>query len=511
MKLTAMRGIVLAASMLLLSGTAQAQVAVNVTVDTAAPGPRIERAVYGQFSEHLGRGIYEGIWVGPDSPIPNIHGYRTDVVDALRKIKVPLVRWPGGCFADDYNWRDGIGQRDQRPVRLNKFWGDVKDDNAFGTHEFMDFSELIGADVYVAGNMGSGTPREMGQWLEYMTAAPATALSLERRANGRDKPWTVKYFGVGNESWGCGGNMRAEYAADLVRRYGSYVALHAPGTIRIASGPGGEDYTWTDVLMKNAASQFDALSMHYYTIPGSWENKGHATGFTRTEWAMTLRNATAIDNVIAHHAAVMDKYDPKKRVALAVDEWGTWYDQDAGSTPGFLYQQNSLRDAEVAALTLNIFHRHTDRVRIASIAQMVNVLQSMILTDKGRMVLTPTYHVFAMYVPFQGATPYAATVSAPKYVEGNVSLPSVDVSAARGTDGKLWLSLVNLDPARSAVVTTNLTRAAKGSVLTGATIDAHNTFDKPDAITPHAYAGHIKDGKLVFDLPAKSVAVVAVE
>lgn len=506
-----MRGIFAVAAMVLGVATAHAQVAVSVAIDTTAPGPKIERAVYGQFSEHLGRGVYEGIWVGPDSPIPNIHGYRSDVVEALRKIKVPVVRWPGGCFADDYNWRDGIGKRDQRPVRLNKFWGDVKDDNAFGTHEFMDFSELIGADAYVAGNMGSGTPHEMGQWLEYMTAWPATALSQERRANGRDKPWTVKYFGVGNESWGCGGDMRAEYAADTIRRYGSYVALHAPGTVRIASGPNADDYNWTEVLMKNAASQFEALSLHYYTIAKTWDNKGQATGFPVAEWAGTLKNAEKMDELVTRHSAIMDKYDPKKRVALAVDEWGTWYDQEPGSTPGFLYQQNSMRDAEVAALTLNIFHRHSDRVRIANIAQMINVLQSMILTDKARMVLTPTYHVFAMYVPFQGATPYPAKVTAPGYVEGDVHLPSVDVSAARGTDGKLWLSLVNLDPAKAAEVTTNLTTGAKGSVLTGDTIDAHNTFEKPDAITPHAYSGRIRDGKLVFELPARSVAVVAVQ
>lgn len=506
-----LRRIAIAASTLLMSASVHAQVAVSVAVDTAKPGPKIERAVYGQFAEHLGRGIYEGVWVGPDSRIPNIDGYRTDVVEALRKIKVPMVRWPGGCFADDYDWRDGIGPRDKRPMRLNKFWGGVPEDNAFGTHEFMNFMELIGADAYVAANMGSGTPREMARWVEYMTADGASALAQERRANGRDKPWKVKYLGVGNESWGCGGEMRVEYAADLTRRFSSYARLHAPGTVRVASGANADDYNWTDVLMQRAGTQVEAISLHYYTIPKTWEKKGQATGFPEQEWASTLNSALKMDELVTRHSAIMDKYDPKKRVTLAVDEWGTWYDQEPGSTPGFLYQQNSLRDAQVAALTLNIFHRHSDRVRIANVAQMVNVLQAMILTDKDKMVLTPTYHLFDMYVPFQGATPYPATATGPKYVLGDISLPSVDVSAARGTDGKLWLSLVNLDPGKAARVTTNLPGKAKGRLLTGATIDAHNSFDKPAAVKPVAYSGRVEGGKLVFDLPAKAIAVVAVE
>lgn len=497
---------------LLMTSGVQAQVDVRVTVDTSKPGQTIERAVYGHFAEHLGRGIYEGIWVGPDSSIPNIDGYRTDVVEALRKIKVPMVRWPGGCFADDYDWRDGIGPRDERPMRMNKFWGGVPEDNAFGTHEFMNFVELIGADAYVAANMGSGTPREMARWMEYMTADGSSSLAQERRANGREKPWTVKYIGVGNESWGCGGQMRVEYAADLTRRFSSYARLHAPGTLRVGSGANSDDYNWTEVLMQRAGTEVEAVSLHYYTLPTSnWEKKGQATGFTEEEWASTLRNALKMDELVARHSAIMDKYDPAKKVILAVDEWGTWYDPEQGSTPGFLYQQNSLRDAQVAALTFNIFHRHTERVKIANIAQMVNVLQAMILTDKEKLVLTPTYHLFDMYVPFQGATPYPATAAGPNYVLGDVSLPTVDVSAARGTDGKLWLSLVNLDPRNSARVSTNLTGRAKGRLLTGATIDAHNRFDKTDAVKPVAYSGRLVGGKLVLELPAKSIAVVAVE
>ena len=491
---------------------AQAPASVTVTVDTGKPGARIEPAIYSQFAEHLGRGIYEGVWVGEDSTIPNTNGYRNDVLAALKHIKVPAVRWPGGCFADEYDWRDGIGPRAKRPVRINTHWGGVTEDNAFGTHEFMNYTELLGADAYVAGNMGSMEPRDMGQWVEYMTAEKGS-LAEERKRNGRDKPWTIKYFGVGNESWGCGGNMRPEYSADLHRRYSTFIKTPwgAPRIAKVATGANVDDYNFTEVLMREARRQMDAISLHYYTFPGSWEDKGPATGFPEEKWASTLANALHMEELVTKHSAIMDKYDPEKRVALFVDEWGTWYDQEKGSTPGFLYQQNTLRDAEVAALTLNIFHRHTDRVKLAAIAQMVNVLQAMILTDKNRMLLTPTYHVFDMYVPFQGATPFPAEVKGPSYEKAGRKLPMVDVSAARGTDGRLWLSLTNLDPNRAARVTTNLKGNARGRILTGPELDTHNTFDRPNTIQPAPYSARASGGKLVFELPAKSIVVVAVE
>ncbi|WP_129793243.1 alpha-N-arabinofuranosidase [Sphingosinicella sp. CPCC 101087] len=504
-----------------MSGTAaisqnSTPVPVTVTVDTAQAGPVIDRNIYGHFAEHLGRGIYEGVWVGEDSPIPNTAGYRNDVVEALRNLRIPVVRWPGGCFADEYNWRDGIGPRDQRPVRVNTHWGGVTENNHFGTHEFLNFAELIGAEAYVAGNMGSGSPREMAEWVEYMTSDSQSTLANERRRNGRDRPWRVQFFGVGNESWGCGGNMRPEYSADLHRRYQTFVKTpRGVPIVKVATGANVDDYNFTEVMMDRARNQMDALSLHYYTFPGSWEDKGPATGFGEDKWVSTLRNALRMDELITRHKAIMDRHDPERRVGLFVDEWGTWYDQEPGSTPGFLYQQNSLRDAHVAALTFNIFHRHTDRVRMANIAQMVNVLQAMILTDGPRMVLTPTYHVFDMYRSFQGATPLAASVEAPEYRFGETRLPRVDVSAARDTSGRLHLSLVNLDPNRPARVVANVTgqnvRGASGRVLTGPALDTHNTFDQPNRIRPVAYSGRVENGRLVFDLPAKSVAVVAVE
>jgi alpha-L-arabinofuranosidase len=361
--------------------------------------------------------------------------------------------------------------------------------------------------------MGSMEPRAMSQWVEYMTAEQGT-LAEERKKNGRVKPWTVKYFGVGNETWGCGGSMRAEYSADLHRRYQEFVNAPAgtPKIIKVASGANASDYNFTDVMMREARTKMQALSVHYYTLPtGNWDKKGAATGFPEEEWASTLGRALFMDELLTKHIAMMDKHDPEKRVALYVDEWGTWYDQEPGSTPGFLYQQNSLRDAEVAALTFNIFHRHTGRVKMSNIAQMVNVLQALILTDKGRMVLTPTYHVFDMYQPFKGATPYAAVVKGPTYEKAGYKMPVIDVSAARGTDGKLYLSLTNTDPKRAARVTTNLSGSAQGRILTGTALDTHNTFDKPNTIQPTVYSARGSGGKLTLDVPAKSVIVVAVE
>lgn len=494
------------------TATAPATIDATVTIDTEAAGPRIEPAVYGQFAEHLGRGIYEGIWVGPNSRIPNRGGYRTDVLDALKAIKVPVVRWPGGCFADEYDWRDGIGQRSQRPSRVNTHWGGVIEDNAFGTHEFMNYSEMLGADTYVAGNMGSMPPIEMARWIEYMTATGNSTLAQERRKNGRAEPWTVKYFGVGNESWGCGGNMRPEYSADLHRRYQTFVKVPrgTPPIIKVATGANVADYNFTEVLMREARDTMNAISLHHYSFTESWEVKGPATGFAEPAWASVLSNARYMDELVTRHSQIMDKYDPDKKVALYVDEWGTWYDQEQGSTPGFLYQQNTLRDAHVAAVTLNIFHRHTERVKLAAIAQMVNVLQAMILTDGAKMVLTPTYHIFDMYQPFQGATPLGASVGTPDYANGKHRMPAIDASVARGADGRLYMALVNVDPNRPARIVTNLTGNATGRMLTGPALDTHNSFDAPQTIQPVAYQGTSVDGKLAFELPAKAIAVVAI-
>jgi alpha-N-arabinofuranosidase len=486
---------------------------VDVVVNTAAPGATISKNIYGQFAEHLGTGIYGGIWVGENSKIPNERGYRKDVVEALRDIHVPVIRWPGGCFSETYDWRDGIGPRDKRPTRAIVHWPDTVETNQFGTHEFLNFAELIGADAYVSGNVGSMTPRDMAMWLEYMTSDEDTTLVRERRRNGRDKPWTIKYFGIGNETWGCGGDMRPEYAADVNARYAMFAkAPKAMGMVSVASGAsvqgGGDFEAFTDAMMKHPG-EAQALSFHYYAMPMG-RPKGPATGFTEEQWADELDLALKMDGLVTRVEAIMDKYDPDRKTSLFVDEWGSWYLQEPGAKEGAHYQQNALRDAMVAALTLNIFQRHTDRVRMANIAQMVNVLQAMILTDKDKMILTPTYHLFDMYQPFMEATPFPASVAGPAYVKDGHAMAMVDASAARGRDGALYLSLVNVDPHKVAHVRTNLNGAASGRVLTAPAMDSHNTFEAPDVVRPAPFTAGTENGRIVADLPPMSIVVLKV-
>ena len=477
------------------------------------PGPAIAPEVYGQFMEQLGTGIDEGIWVGEDSDIPNTRGFRDDVVGALKALRVPVVRWPGGCYADIYHWRDGIGPRDQRPVTLNRWWGNKEENNAFGTHEFFEFAELIGAKTYLSVNVGSGTPQEAAEWVEYITSPSRSRLAEMRRANGRDAPWKIDYLGIGNEPWGCGGRMRAPFYTDLLRQYVGFVTPSESGTTVVAAGPTSDDVEWTRTLMTGAGGNFDALSLHYYTLPtADWAAKGAAIGFDEAQWAATFVQTYRIEAMIAAHDAVMDQTDPAGKTVLAVDEWGSWYDPTPGTNAGFLQQQNSLRDGLLAAVNFNIFHRHADRVRLANIAQMVNVLQAMILTDGARMVLTPTYHAFAMYQPFQGATVLPLTIRSPAYG----SLNAVDGTAARGLDGKVHLALVNLDPDQAVELSVTVgggeARTVAGRVLSAAAMDAHNDFDAPRAVEPTVFRDAVvTDGRLTVRLPAKSLVVLSLD
>ena len=514
LKPLALAAMILAAATAPPAARAQTPGPLRAEMNVRADQPKgvINKNIYGHFAEHLGRLIYEGLWVGEDSGIPNTRGLRNDVLAALRELRVPLLRWPGGCFADEYHWRDGIGPRDQRPRRPNASWGGV-DTNAFGTHEFLDLCELIGAEPYVNGNVGSGTPQEMMEWIEYMTSDSDSTLANLRRRNGREKPWKIPYFAVGNETWGCGGQMRPEYYADLYRHYATFIKCHSGNQIqKLASGGYDENYNWTEVLMREAGKHMDGLSLHYYTLPtGSWEKKGSATAFSEPEWHATLARTLRMDEFIRKHSAIMDKYDPQKRVGLLVDEWGTWYDAEPGASA--LYQQNTLRDALVAALNLNIFHQHSDRVRMANIAQMVNVLQAVILTDKGRMVRTPTYHAMEMYKVHQGARLVPVELTAPEYRLGQSSVPALHASASRDEAGRLHLSVVNLDPSRPAEVSVRLAganaRSVTGRVLTAPAVNSMNTFDRPDAVKPTEFKGaQLAGGALTLSLPAKSVVVL---
>jgi alpha-N-arabinofuranosidase len=487
----------------------------QVLVGARAPGAIIDKNIYGHFSEHLGRCVYEGYWVGEDSPIPNVRGIRTDVVEALRAVQPPVLRWPGGCFADEYHWMDGTGPRQHRPAMVNTHWGKVVENNHFGTHEFFDLCEMLGADPYICGNVGSGTVREMQEWVEYITFDGTSPMADLRRANGREAPWRLPFFGVGNENWGCGGHMRAEYYADVYRRYATYVRnLGGNRVFKIACGPNVADYHWTEVLMREAGRMMDGLSLHYYTHVGRGEGLSNsATEFGEAEWFAVLRNALRMEELVARHAAIMDRFDPERRVALVVDEWGTWYRVEPGTNPGFLYQQNSLRDALVAGVHLDIFNNHCARVRMANIAQTVNVLQAMILTRDAELVRTPTYHVFEMYRVHQGATLLPAVVAGERYVRGDEAIPALSASASRAPDGRVHISLCNLHPTADMPVDVRLpgVRAgeASGRVLTGPSIQAHNTFEAPAVVAPAVLAGvRLHGDGLEVVLPARSVAVL---
>ncbi len=499
---------------------------VELSLEASKAGAQIDRNIFGQFVEHLGHGVYGGIWVGPDSTIPNTRGIRNDVVAALKAIKVPNVRWPGGCFADEYHWRNGIGQ--QRAVTLNPNWGGVIEPNTFGTHEFMDFIEQIGAEAYVSVNVGSGTPREAAEWMEYMTTVEPTTLEKERAANGHPAPYKVGYLGIGNESWDCGGNMTPDYYLSQLKIYSRFVRNFNPTQqdkqqmLKIAVGPGGGEPRWTEwtqTIMKawqqhTWSWDMNGLSMHSYTV-GKWPPAFTSVGFGEKEYAEILKSTLEMDELIAKHSAIMDEYDPQKKVALAVDEWGAWYAPLPNTNPGFLVQQNSLRDAILAALNLNIFARHADRVRMANIAQMVNVLQAMIITDKEKMVLTPTYYVFKMYVPFQGATFLPVAFKAGTYRHDDVTLPRVDAIAAKDTNGKLWLEITNLDPGQAVEVEATLTgfqaKSATAETLTAPKVDSVNTFEAPDMVVPKSVSAKIEGGKLTLHLDPKSITVISVQ
>ncbi|WP_127486933.1 alpha-N-arabinofuranosidase [Paenibacillus ehimensis] len=490
----------------------------TIIVNTDIAKGTINKNIYGHFAEHLGRCIYEGIWVGEDSPIPNTQGIRNDVLEALKQLQVPVLRWPGGCFADEYHWKDGIGPRATRKRMVNTHWGGVVENNHFGTHEFMLLCELLGCEPYICGNVGSGTVQEMSEWVEYMTFDGESPMADWRKENGREKPWKLKYFGVGNENWGCGGNMRPEYYADLYRRYQTYVRNYGGNKIyKIAGGANVDDYNWTEVLMKNAGGLMDGLSLHYYTIPGDfWLGKGSALDFSEEEWFVTMKKALHIDELITRHSTIMDKYDPDKRVGLIIDEWGTWLDVEPGTNPGFLYQQNTIRDALVAGLHFNIFHRHADRVQMANIAQTVNVLQAMILTEGEQMILTPTYHVFHMFKVHQDAQLLAVEASAGHYDFQGETLPQVTVSASKNAEGKVHISLVNIDPKQEAQLSIELrgipadkTQVA-GTILTAESMNAHNTFKQPDAVTAVPFTAAVEGNRLSMKLPAMSVVTLAV-
>ena len=520
-----MKRIIFAAAILAsLGASAKQEVTVNVQVNK--PGSVINKNIYGQFSEHLGTCIYGGLWVGPESSIPNKNGYRLDVLNALKELKVPVMRWPGGCYADEYHWMDGIGPKENRTVMVNNNWGGLVEDNSFGTHEFLNLCEELGCEPYISLNVGSGSVEEAAKWIEYMNAANGPMANL-RKQNGREEPWHVKYIGIGNEAWGCGGNMRPEYYSDIFRRYQTYCRdFNGTNLFKIASGASDYDYEWTDVLMENIGSMMNAVSLHYYTVSGWVGAKKPATGFDADDYYWCLGKALGIEPVIQRHLAIMSKHDPENKVPLLVDEWGTWWEPEPGTQ---LYQQNTMRDAFVASMSLDIFHKYADRIQMCNIAQVANVLQSMILTDKEKMVLTPTYYVFKMYTPHMDATLLPSQVDgcAVKLVpnerfEANPDEPAsrplpLTSATASQKDGKIHVSISNADMKEAQTVTVNLNgykaKKVNGQILASAKATDHNTFEDPSKVQLKEFKGAkiAKDGTITVEMPALSIVTLEIE
>lgn len=506
---------------------------IEITVNEQKKKSRIRKEIYGQFAEHLGRGIYEGLFVRPESGIPNEDGIRTDVADALREIKVPVIRWPGGCFADEYHWMDGIGPLESRKKIINTNWGGVLEDNSFGTHEFFRLCEILGCEAYVNGNIGSGTVKEMEDWMEYITFDGESPMSRLRAENGHKGPWRMKYFGLGNESWGCGGNMFPEDYAARYRLYQSFLhdSQKEPAG-KIAVGPAGDDYDWTEKLLEKCFRRnqpqrhgfMDGLSVHYYMYLRGWDDKGSALSFTDEEWVLTMQRAYFLKEILEKHAAIMDRYDPEKKIGLVVDEWGNWFWTEEGTNPGFLYQQNSMRDAVSAGLNLNVFNKMSDRITMTNIAQMINVLQSMLLTQGAELVKTPTYFVYRMFRDHQDADLLESAVSGNyelSVLEDDRTAPAVPVlseSVSMNEKGEINLTLTNQSTEDDLSVRIHMNEskpytATLCEILQGESssedphgLRAHNSFEEPEQVQIRPYAQISKDESgFALTLPAASV------
>ncbi|WP_370479191.1 alpha-N-arabinofuranosidase [Tamlana flava] len=496
------------------TSSSQSQNSTVIKIGTDDSAPIISKHIYGHFAEHLGRSVYDGFYVGEDSSIPNTNGIRNDIIDALKGLKVPNLRWPGGCFADEYHWKDGVGPKQERPVIINTHWGQVEEDNSFGTHEFLKLCELLDAEPYLAGNVGSGTVEELNDWVEYCNYDGNTDMANWRKSNGQEEPWRVKYWGIGNESWGCGGNMTPEHFANLYRQYATYARNYPGSNIkRIASGADSDNYDWTEVMMRDVPHwMMWGLSLHYYTRTG-WPPTGNATKFDESDYFLIMKHCLKTSEILDRHIAIMDKYDPKKRVALVVDEWGSWYAVEEGTNPGFAYQQNSMRDAMIAGISLNMFNERADRIKMANLAQAVNVLQAVILTDSEKMLLTPTYHVMKMYAAHQDSKLLPVSFESPEYTFNGESLPAISASASKDKNGLVHISLVNIDSQKENVVEIDCgelgVKGFSGTIVASKKLQDHNTFDNPGKIATKVFKDFkFKKGKLSVTIPPFSVVMI---
>ncbi|WKL45506.1 alpha-N-arabinofuranosidase [Flavobacterium sp. ZE23DGlu08] len=486
-----------------------------LTLKNSNDGPTISKHIYGHFAEHLGKCIYGGFFVGEKSSIPNTKGVRNDIITALKELKIPNLRWPGGCFADTYHWKDGIGPKEDRPSIVNRWWGGTTEDNSFGTHDFLNLCEVLGTEPYLASNVGSGTVQELEQWVQYVNHDGGSPMSELRKKNDREKPWGVTFWGVGNEMWGCGGNMTPEYYANLYKQYATFMTdwSNNDKLFRIASGANVADYHWTEVLMRDIPkSLIEGVALHSYSFV-KWEKKGSSTKFNEEQYFATMQTALKMEELVTKHSDIMDKYDPENKVALIVDEWGGWYDVEEGTNPGFLYQQNTMRDAMIAGTTLNIFNNHSKRVKMANLAQTVNVLQAVILTENEKMLLTPTYHVMKMYTVHHDAQLLPMTINSPSYTYNGEKLPALSASASKDKNGLIHISLVNIDSKKDHKIEIDMQelgiKNVTGTILASPKLQDHNTFDNPSKIKPVVFKGfETKKGKLEITIPAFTVVVL---
>ncbi len=483
-----------------------------INVHLERPIGVISKHIYGHFAEHLGRCIEEGIWVGEESSIPNEAGVRKDMVAALRAIRAPIVRWPGGCFADAYDWRDGIGPRDQRPRRLNVWW-DKEEDNHFGTDEFVQFCRMIGAQPYICGNVGSGSPREMMQWLEYCNYAGNTTLAQERAANGSAEPYRIKYWGIGNENYGCGGAYDAAAYAREYRRYASYLRRMDPTVELIACG---HSHEWNLEFLENIGrlDTLDHLSLHHYY------GSGPARGFSTDEYYGLFPKALELEGRIVRDAELLDFFERGAgRIKLAIDEWGVWHPEANPSSDH--YQENTLRDAVCAAVLFDVFNRHCNVISMTNIAQIVNVLQCLIQTAAEKMWLTPTYHVYNMYQPHMNARAVEAEVECSTLDlthDGKpYSLPTLSASASVGQDKEsVCVTFSNVHLRNEMEVTVRfrgVERLGSGRVrvLTARKADAVNGPDAPDAVAPQRGKLRRRGNTVVCTIPPHSMAALMVK
>lgn len=512
------RRIVFLLLLLFLIGRGNAQN--NISIAANKGKDTINRNIYGHFAEHLGRCIYGGFYVGEKNKlIPNKNGIRLDIVEALKRLKIPVLRWPGGCFADNYHWKDGIGPKNQRKHIENVSWGNIREDNSFGTNEFLALCEMMSTEPYLAVNVGGGTVQEAAEWVQYVNHANGTSnLTDLRQQSGRTKPWNVKYWGIGNESWDCGGHMTVDYYVNEYKKYATFMTSYGntEGLFRIAVGPGTEDFKWTETLMRDIPlKMLDGVSIHHYSVI-NWSKKSHASQFSEEEYFKTIKQAYRMEKMVAGNCAVMDKYDPGKKVALVVDEWGGWYESEPNTKGDILFQQNTMRDAMIAGLTLNVFNNHADRVRMANLAQTINVLQAVILTKEEKMILTPTYHVMEMYNVHQDAVQLPIRLTTAKYLYGNDTVDAVNASASRDKKGSTHISLVNVHAVNPQSIKINLDggsyKKVTGRVLQSARLQDCNTFEKPGVVVPKMFNGaKLTGNELELILPPFSVVVLEIQ